>query len=154
MVILDLEKARSCRTLNLDCKGAELPGWFDVFPKDYRRHNSWGGTLSRWSCNQSPGAHSWGFLNYPNSFCRGMFKLIAEFHAGSLLYSHNHFECDGHTVHMLNQWRLPPPLTSAVKLSLFMHAHSSPVSLAARLHQCHVHCSHYIRLFLDRPCIL
>ena len=43
----------------------------------------------------------------------------------------NHFECDGHTVHMLTQWCLPPPLTSTVKVSLFTHAHSSPLSLAA-----------------------
>ena len=32
-----------------------------------------------------------------------------------------------------------------VKSSLFMHVHSSPFSLAARLHQCHhTGCSHYI----------
>ena len=30
-----------------------------------------------------------------------MFKLNAKFDADSLLYSLNHFECDGHTVHML-----------------------------------------------------
>ena len=36
-----------------------------------------------------------------------------------------------------------PPLTSTVKSSLFTHAHSSPVSLAARLHRCHATCSHY-----------
>ena len=49
-----------------------------------------------------------------------------------------------HTVLMLTQWRLPPPLTGTVKLSLFMHAHSSPLSLAARLHQCRTNRSHYI----------
>ena len=48
----------------------------------------------------------------------------------------SHFECDGYTVHMLTQWHVPPPLTSTVKLSLFTHAHSSPLFLAARLHQC------------------
>ena len=31
-----------------------------------------------------------------------------------------------------------------VKLSLIMHAHSSPLSLAARLHQCHANRSRYI----------
>ena len=36
------------------------------------------------------------------------------------------------------------PLTSTVKLSLFTHAHSSPLSLAARLHQCHTNHSSYI----------
>ena len=27
------------------------------------------------------------------------------------LFSLSHFECDSHTVHMLTQWHLPPPLT-------------------------------------------
>ena len=38
---------------------------------------------------------------------------------------------NGHTVHMLTQWCLLPPLTSTVKSLLFMHVHSSPHSLAA-----------------------
>ena len=37
-----------------------------------------------------------------------------------------------------------PQLTCTVKLSLFTHEHSSPLSLAARLHWCHANCSHYI----------
>ena len=51
---------------------------------------------------------------------------------------------------MLAQWHLPlsptqpPPLTSTVKLSLFTHEHSSPLSLAARLHRCCTNCSRYI----------
>ena len=56
----------------------------------------------------------------------------------------SHFECDGHTVHTLTQWRLPPPLTSTVKSSLFMDVHSSPLSLAARLHWCHTNYSCYV----------
>ena len=44
---------------------------------------------------------------------------------------------------MLTQWHLPPPLTGSVKSSLFTHAHSSPLSLAARLHQCHSNPYHY-----------
>ena len=73
--------------------------------------------------------------NRLNSFHGGMFKLNTKFDADSLLYSLSHFECDGHTVHMLTQQHLPPPLTSTVKSSLFTHAHSSPLSLAARLHR-------------------
>ena len=46
-------------------------------------------------------------------------------------------ECTSHTVHMLTQWHLPPLLISTVKLSLFMHVHSSQLYLAARLHRCH-----------------
>ena len=37
-----------------------------------------------------------------------------------------------------------PPLASTVKSSLFRHAHSSPLPLAARLHQCCTNCSCYI----------
>ena len=107
------------------------------------RCDRWVGMWSWWSC-QSPVAHSCGLLNHPNSFCRGMLKLNAKFDADSLLYSLSHFECDDHTVHMLTQWHLPPPLTSTVKSSLFTHAHSSPLSLAARLHWCHANYSHYI----------
>ena len=68
-----------------------------------------------------------------NGFHGGMFELNAEFDADSLLYFLSHFECDGHTVHTLTQWCLPPPLTSTVKLSLFTPVHCSPLSLAARL---------------------
>ena len=71
-------------------------------------------------------------LNHLNIFRGGMFKLNSKSDVESLLY----FELDGHTVHVLTQWCLPPPLTSTVKLSLFMHAHSSPLSLAARLYCC------------------
>ena len=80
---------------------------------------------------------SCGFLNHLNSFQRAMFKLNAKFHADSSLYSLSNFECDSHTVHILTQWCLPPPLTSTRKLSLFMRAHSSPLSLDVKLHQSH-----------------
>ena len=106
------------------------------------KRDAWAGALSWWS-RQSPGAHSCGLLNHPNSFHRGMFNLNAKFDADLLLYSLSHFECDKHTVHMLTQCCLPPPLTSTVKSSLFTHAHSSPLSLAARLCQCLANHSHY-----------
>ena len=73
----------------------------------------------------------------------GMFKLNTKFDTDLLLYLFNHFECDGHTVHMLTQHLLPPP-TSTVKLSLFTHAQSSPLCLAARSHWCRANHSHYI----------
>ncbi|KAF6119835.1 hypothetical protein HJG60_010221 [Phyllostomus discolor] len=63
-------------------------------------------------------------LSRPNSFCRGMFKLNIKSDADSLLYLLSHFECNGHTVHILTQWCVLSPLTSTVKLSLFMHVHS------------------------------
>ena len=83
-------------------------------------------------------------LNHPNSFHGGMCKLNAKFDADLLLYSLSHFKCNSHTVHMLTQWHLPPPLTSTVKVSTFMHTHSSALPLAARLHQCSTNCSCYI----------
>ena len=79
-------KSQSHWVPNLGCRGADSPGWLDVLPKKiYTRHDAWAGTLSWWSC-QSPVAHSFGLLNHPNSFCRGMFKLNAKFDANSLLY--------------------------------------------------------------------
>ena len=83
-------------------------------------------------------------LNHPNSFCGGMFKLHTKYDADSLLYLLTHFECDGHTVHVFAQQPLPHPLTSTVKSSLFTPVHSSPLFVAARLHQCHSNLSHYI----------
>ena len=76
------------------------------------------GILLWWSC-QSPLGRSCSLLNHPNSFHGGMFKLNAKFVADSLLCSISHFECHSHTVHMLTQRRLPPPVTSTVKSSLF-----------------------------------
>ena len=52
------------------------------------------------------------FLNHPNSFHGGMFKLNTKSDAGSLLHSLSHFERDGHTVHMPSQQHLLPALTS------------------------------------------
>ena len=133
-VILVLQKARRCRIPNMGCSGAESSWWFAVLPKNCMRCDAWAGTLSWWSC-QSPAAHRCGLLNHLNSFCEGMFKLSAKFDAELFLYSLSHFECNDYTAHVLTQWCLPPPLTSAVKLSLFMHVHSSPLSLAASLHR-------------------
>ena len=82
-------------------------------------------------------------LNHPNSFLGGVFKFNTKFDLDLLLYWLSHFECDGNTGHILTQWCLLPPLTRTVKLSLFIHAHSSPLFLAARLHQCHANCSLY-----------
>ena len=89
-------------------------------------------------------AYSWGLLSLTNSFHGGIFKLHTKFDGDLLLYSLSHFECDSHTIHMLTQWCLLPPLTSTVKSSLFTHVHSSSLFLAARLHWCCTNHSHYI----------
>ena len=51
--------------------------------------------------------------------------LYAKYDADSLLYLLSHFECNGHTVHMLNQCHLLLPLTtSTVKPSMCIPVHS------------------------------
>ena len=65
------------------------------------RCDAWAGMLSWWSC-QSPVAHSCSLLNHPNSFSGGMFKLNAKSDAYLLLSLLGLFECNSHTVHMLN----------------------------------------------------
>ena len=143
-VILVLGKDRSCRAPDLGCRGTESPGWFDVSPKKLcMRCDAWVGALWWWSC-QSWVAHRCSLMNHQNSFCRGMFKLNEKSDADSLLYSLSYFEYKDHTVHMHTQWHLPAPLTSTLKSSLLTHAHSSPLSLAARLHGCHANHSRYI----------
>ena len=106
------------------------------------RQDTWADSLSWWSC-QSPVVYDWTSDSL-NSLRGGIFKLNAKFDADPLVYLLSHFECNGHTVHMLTQWHTPPPLTSTVKSSLFTHVHSSSFSLAARLHGCRTNCSHYI----------
>ena len=138
-----LGKGQKLKGAYLGWRGAESPGWSDVLPKHGTRHDAWAGMLLWWSC-QSPVAHSCSLLNHLNSFHEEMFKLNAKFDADLLLYLLDHYECDGHTVHMLTHGCLLPPLTSTVKSSLFTHAHSSPLSLTARLHQCCTDHSHYV----------
>ena len=87
------------------------------------------------SCDNDSGWILSGQTSYVNknmkNFHGAMFKLNAKLDADSLFYLLSHFECDSHTVQILTQWCLPPPLTSTVKSSLFTHTHSSPLSLAA-----------------------
>ena len=141
--ILVWGKARGCMLQSLGSRRAELYGWFDVSPKNCTRLDPWAGTLLWWSC-RSLVAQNHDLLNHPNTFHRGVFKLNAKSDADLLLYLLSHFECDSHMVHILTQWSLPPPLTSTVKSSLFTHAHSSPLFLAAKLHWCRSNYSHYI----------
>ena len=148
MVISVLRKARSCSVPNLGCRGTESPRWFDVSPKIsawdviYAKIYAWVGMLSWWSRQSlvAPNCTS----ESSNSFCGGMFELITKVDADLLLYLLSYFESNGHTVHMLTQQCLLPPLTSTMKLSLFTYVHSSPLSLAARLHCCCANCYCYI----------
>ena len=143
MVILALGKSRSRRVWNWAVRGLSHLDDLMFHQNLCTRHDAWAGALLWWSC-QSPVVHSCSLLNHLNSFCRGIFKLNAKFEADSLLYLLRCFECNGHTVHMFTLWCLPPPLTSTVKLSLFIHMHSSSLSLAARLHRCCANSFRYI----------
>ena len=151
-VILVLGKVRSHRVPNLGCSKAESPGDLMFHQKLCRRCDTWAGSLSWQSC-QSPLAHRCGLLNHPNSFCRGMFKLTTKFDADLLI---SHCECEGHTVHVLTQWRLP--LSMTVQWSC-RYSHT-------RIPVCSPWLPGYIDvaqtiliiltmvgLFLDRPCI-
>ena len=100
-VILVLGKPRSHRVPNLAYRVTESPGLLM-----FRRKTAWN-VMHEWEHYCDDGAHhqlpraaAFWLLN---SFCRGMFKLNAKFDADSLLYLLSHFECDGHTVHMLPQ---------------------------------------------------
>ena len=72
-----------------------------------------------------------------------MFKLNAKFDANSLFYSvilngmATQYTCSLNGIYH-------PHLTSTVRSLLFMHAHSSLLSLDARIHQCHANHSCYI----------
>ena len=142
-VILVLGKARNHRAQNLGYRGVESPGWFDVLPKTAQdvRHEP-----THW-CDETvihrlPRAAAFWIVWIV--FWGGMFKRNTKLDADLLLYLLSHVEWDSHTVHMLTRWCPPSPLTSTVKSPLFTHVHSSPLSLAARLHLCHANHSHYI----------
>ena len=65
-----------------------------------------------------------------------------------LFYSLSHFECDGHTVHMLTQWHLLPPLTKYNEV-VIVHTRAFQSTLLG----CQVTLT-MVGLFLDRPHIL
>ena len=133
-------KSQKSQAPNLGCRGSWVTWMICCFTKKLCiRRDSWAGTLL-WC--QSPVAHSFSLLNHTISSCQRMFRFNAKFDADSLFYSPSHFVCNGHTVHILTQRCLPPPLTSTVKSSLFTHEHSSPLPLADRLHRCHANHSH------------
>ena len=138
----DFSFGKSPRAPNLGCRGMGSPRWFDVLPKNFAQDvmHEWAYYLDEAAHHQLPiAAAFWIIWIVSTQECSSECKIWCRFVA--LL---SHFECDGHPVHMLTQWRLLPPLTCTVKSSLFMYVHSSPLSLAARLHPCHTNQSCYI----------
>ena len=105
--------------------------------------DTWEAMLSWWSC-QSPVDHSCGLLNNPNCFHRGMFKVNTKFECRFIaLLAQSFWIGWSHSTHS-HSTVSTAPLTTTVKSSLFTHVHSSPLALAARLHQCHTNCSCHI----------
>ena len=89
--------------------------------------------------------------------CRGLFKLNAKFDANSLLYLFSHFVCGGHTVHMLTQRCLLPPLTNAVNgrcscMCVPVHSPWLPGYISVMLTILII--LTMAGLFPDRPCML
>ena len=99
-------KNQKSQGTNSGLKGNWLRGWFDVLPKNSAQTHSGRIVVMKRPIPCCPWLQ---LLNHPNSFYRGMFKLNTKSDADLLLYSLSHFECDTHTVHMLNQGCLLPP---------------------------------------------
>ena len=141
-MILVLGKARNHRAPNLGCSGAESPGWFDVLPKTAQDMMHERARCCDEAANhQLPTAAAFWIIQFVSSEERSssMQHLIQIcWSTCSVCWMWQPHSTPAHST------GLPPPLTSRVKSPLSTHAHSSPLSLAARLYQCHANCSCYI----------
>ena len=100
-----------------------------------------GGVTLWWCSCQSPVAHSCSLRSHPNSLHRRMISLTWNLmqilcSIGSVTLNVMATSTHDHS------GASTAPLTSAGKWSLFSHAHSSPSSLADRLHWCDTYCSY------------
>ena len=137
-MILVWGKARSRKALILCYRGAESPGWFDVSPKNSARDVM----HEQVHCHDEAAHHQ-----LPIAAAFWIIWIVSTEECSSLMQNLMQIQCSTCPVllnvtatqytYMLTLWHLQPPLTSTVKPSLFMHVHSSPLSLAARLHQCY-----------------
>ena len=135
-VIVVLGKSRSHRAPNLGYRGAESPGWLNVLPK-----------ISAWDV-----MHEWAYCpdeaanhQLPMAVVFWIIQIVSTEEYSKLMQNLIQIKCSTCSV-ILNAMATQctcsldgfylPPLTGTVKLSLFIHAHSSPVALAVRLHPC------------------
>ena len=130
-------KARSCRAPKTGCSGAESHGWFDVSPK-----------------NSAPDVmHEQA--HYGDEAANHQLPIAAAFWITQIVSAEECLSLMQNLIALLAQsfWMQWPhsthahsmaPLTSTVKSSLLTHVNSCPLSLAARLHQCHTNHSSYI----------
>ena len=145
-MILVLGKGRSHRVPNLGCRGgwgrARSLGWFNVSPK-----NSAGDMMHEWAhCHDEASSHQ-----LPIAAAFWIIRIVSTEEHSSLTQNLMQICCFTHLVILnatdtqytcsLNGIYCP---ASTVKLSLFTHAHSNPLSLASRLHWCTANHSHYI----------
>ena len=137
-MILVSGKARSHRAPNLGYRGAESLGYCHVLTK-----NSAHDMMHEWAlCCDEAANHQ---LPIAAAFC--IIKIVSVEECSSLMQNLTQIHCSTHSVisnvmatqytrslngvyrpHWLVQWSCPCSLT---------HAHSSPLSLAARLQGCH-----------------
>ena len=118
-VILVFGKARSCRALNLGCRGAESPGWFDVSQENCTRCDAWvGRPHAEAAHHQLPiAAGFWIICTVFLEECSSLTQNLMQFH------------CSSHSV-ILNE--------TATQSKYPLHG----VYLPPRLVQWSGHCSH------------
>ena len=102
-----------------------------------------------WSCRPLV-THSCGLLNHLNSFLRNVQAWCSIQCRSVVLLTQSFWMRQPHSAHT-HLRALPAPLATTVKSSLFVHVHSSPLSLAAKLHRCIANCFYYIHNGLTFP---
>ena len=107
-----------------------------------KRCDAWEGSLLWWSCLSPIAVDFWIIPIVSAEECPSLTQNLMQIHCSthSVILNANvtQYTCSLNGIyhpHWLVQWS---------KWSLFMHVHSSPLSLAARLHQCCENCSCYI----------
>ena len=153
-MILVLGKARSCRVPNLCSRGLSHLGDLTFCQKT----SAWE-VMHEWAhCRDEAANHQW-----PIAVAFWIIRIVSTEECSSLTQNLMQICCSTCSV-VLNATATQdtcslngvyyPPLTSTVKSSLFMHVHSSPLCLAARLHdavQTVLIILTMVGLFPDRP---
>ena len=103
--------------------------------------------MREWACCDEAASH-----RLPTAAVFWIIRIVSVEECSSLMQNLTQIHCS-HSI-IVNAMATPyncslnsiycPPLPSTMTSSLFTRAHSSPVSLAARLHRCHVNHSRYI----------
>ena len=152
-VILVLGKVRISRAPNLGYSGAELPGCFDISPKNC----AWDMVHEQACCDKAANdqlpiaAGFWTIQIVSMEECSSLTQNLMQIHCSTCSVILNvmatQYTCSLNSVycpHWLVQW--------SHHCSCMQH--SSPLSLAARFHQCCANHSHYINndwTFPERP---